>query len=58
VSGEVDFDTLWQESLTTALTATAQNSATSLGLHARTEPKLLFAGSLGRLISTFHLWKK
>ena len=51
---EVNLHALWQQTLATALTAAGKNGAAILGLHAFTEPELLLAGALGRLVGTFH----
>jgi hypothetical protein len=50
----VDFDTLRQEALATALPTAAQNGTAALGLHPRAEAKLLFARALAGLIGAFH----
>ena len=54
VTLEVDFGTLWKETLATFLTATAKCVASGLSAHAGTETVLTLANSLGWLISTFH----
>ncbi len=54
VSGVVDFDTLWQETLASTLAAAVQDIAARLGFHARAEAKLTLARALGRLVSAFH----
>lgn len=50
----MNFYALWQQPLATMTTAARKNRATVLGLHARTETKLLLAGPLGGLIGAFH----
>jgi hypothetical protein len=54
MAGEVDFDTLRQEALTTTLPTAAQDSAAAFGLHTGAETKLLFARALAGLIGAFH----
>lgn len=55
VALEVEFHTLWQQALATALTAAAEDGASALGSHAGTEAELAFAGAFGRLVSAFHV---
>jgi len=60
---EVNLHALGQQTFTAALTAAGKNGAATLGLHAFTEPELLFTGAFGRLVGTFHkplkyVWKK
>jgi len=54
VPSEMHFDTDRKQPGPTALTTPGQNRASSLGFHAGPKPELTFAGSLGRLIRTFH----
>lgn len=54
MAGEVDFDTLWQETFASPLAAAVQCLTARLGLHARAEPKLTLARALGRLVCAFH----
>jgi hypothetical protein len=55
---EMDLNTLRQETLASMLTTTAQDGATTFGLHAGTEAKLLFARALGWLVGALHVVKK
>jgi hypothetical protein len=50
----MDFDTLREKALASALTATIQNLTAAFGFHTGTEAELLLAGPLGRLIGAFH----
>jgi hypothetical protein len=52
VALEVDLHALWNQTLATSATATAQDVTTVFGLHASAEAKLLFAGALRRLIGS------
>ena len=49
VPREMHFDSLGQETLTAALTASGECGAAAFGAHARAETVLLFPGSLGSL---------
>ena len=55
---EVDLGTFWKEALTTFTAAVLDDPATSFSRHAGTEPVLLLASALGRLVSHFHGRKK
>jgi hypothetical protein len=51
-------DAFRQEAFTPALATTREGGASTFGPHAGTKPVLLFARSLGWLISTFHKAEK
>ena len=53
----MDLDPLRQETFATTLTATAQKSTTSLGLHASTEAKLAFTRAFRGLVGALHVVK-
>ena len=53
----MDLNALWQETLASTLTTTAQDGATAFGLHACTEAELAFARALGRLVGALHVLK-
>jgi len=57
VPGVVDFDTLGQQALASALTAACEDGAAALGLHPRAKAKLPLASALARLIGAFHIRK-
>jgi hypothetical protein len=54
VAGEMNFDALREQTLAAALTAAGKSGTTGFGLHAGTEPELLFPCAFGWLIGAFH----
>lgn len=54
----MDLYALWQQTLASTLTTTAEDGATAFGLHAGTEAKLAFARALGWLVGALHVVKK
>jgi hypothetical protein len=50
----MSLDTFWEQALAAALTPARQDRATAFGTHPGTETVLLFACSLGWLVSAFH----
>jgi hypothetical protein len=47
-------NTLWQQTLATALASSRERGASTFGAHARAKTVLLFSSALGRLKSAFH----
>ena len=58
MTSEMTLDALRQEPLASALATTRESGASAFGPHAGTKTVLLFARSLGWLISTFHKAEK
>jgi len=58
VTGEVDFNALWQQAFAAPLTATCEDAPPAFGFHTGAESELLLARALGWLVGAFHFLLK